>query len=165
MPSGTPLPPLASPQFQGSGLHEQPNAVAAYEKVLKAEAQAVQDGTNQDLVHARVAGYLVLELYAIRDVLGDQPFTTVINDIVRSSQDCEGKGDHSVVYGVGKKYLDNLVRPGELNRLLFALIVYVTSQSFSSAGPGHPATHMHVPTPTFSTLCIPLARRQRRVGT
>ena len=117
----SPLPPLESPQFHGSGLHERPNAVAAYEKVLKAEAQAVQDGVNQDLVHARVAGYLILELYASREILGDQPFTTVINDIVLPSQDREGGGDNSVVYRIGKRYLENLVRPGESNRLHFCI--------------------------------------------
>ena len=121
MSSGTPLPPLASPQFHGSGLHERPNAVAAYEKVLKAEAQAIQDGTNQDLEYARVAGYLILELYACRDILGDRPFITVIDDVVQPFQDRDGKGDHSVVYGVGKRYLENLIRPGELNRLLFCI--------------------------------------------
>jgi len=155
MPSGTPLPPLESPQFQGSGLHERPNAVAAYEKVLKAEALAVQDGRNQDLVHARVAGYLILELYDRRDVLGDQAFTTVINDVIQTSQDREGEGDNSVVYGVGKRYLENLVRPGGFDRCLF----YVCSSSnvnrslVMALGTWHPAfTNPPPPSPPSAHL-------------
>ena len=130
-------------------MHEQPNAVAAHERVLKAEAQAIQDGITQDLVHARVAGYLILELYARRGILGDQPFPTVINDVIQPSQDHEGKEDHSGVYGVGKRYLNDLVHPSEFDRPLFASTVYLTSQSISSVGSGQAAhrIRMYMPTP------------------
>jgi len=116
--SATPLPPIESPQFQGSGLHEQPNAVAAYEKILRAEAQAAQDGANEDLVSARVAGYFTLELYAGRGILGDQPFRTIINDVMQASQNSEDrKDDNSAVYEVGRKHRDHLIGACTFDRL------------------------------------------------
>lgn len=119
----TPLPPLTSPQFHDSGLYERPNAVAAYEKILKAEAHAALSGSNDDLVSARVAGYFMLELYASRRILGDQAFTSVIEGVMRSSQggECVQHDDHSVVYEVGKLFRDHLILACASNRLLFCV--------------------------------------------
>ena len=69
-------------------------------KVPKAEAQAVQDGTNQDLVHTGVAWYPTPEPYTSRGILGYKPFTDVVNDVAQPSRDLEGKGHRSLVYGV-----------------------------------------------------------------
>lgn len=107
--SETPLPlqPLPSQTILWLRLHEEPNVVAAYEKTLEAEAQAIQDGANEDLTSARVAGHFLLHLYIFRDPIGDYPFKTIIGEIMQPPQDREdGKRDYSAVFEVGRRYQD-----------------------------------------------------------
>ena len=150
--SPTPLPSIASEKFQRSGLHEEPNAVAAYDNILKAEAQAIQGGTEEDLINARVLGYSILEFYASRAVLGDKAFRMIIDDVMRSSQDREGgEDDHSFVFEVGRKYR------GVIDACTFIIIdyflcppfdipVYFKLASQSRSTPNSPHTNSFLPT-------------------
>ncbi|KAF9645780.1 hypothetical protein BDM02DRAFT_3119694 [Thelephora ganbajun] len=103
----SPLPALESPRFRESGLCELPNAASVYEKILQAEAQAVQDGANENVVLARVIGHLFLELHARRDILGDRPYETIIDEVMSPSTD-HGDGGN-VVFGVGRWYRNVLI--------------------------------------------------------
>ena len=56
---------------------------------------------------ARVVGYFLLEFYAQRNILGDRPFSKVVDDLTLSSLDRENiKDDVVVVFAVGERYLD-----------------------------------------------------------
>ncbi|KAF9645735.1 hypothetical protein BDM02DRAFT_3262713 [Thelephora ganbajun] len=103
----SPLPTLESPQFRESGVCELPNAASMYEKILRAEAQAVQDGANENVMLARVVGHLLLELHARRGILGNQPCETIIDEVIPSSTG-HGDGDN-VVFEVGRQYRDHLI--------------------------------------------------------
>ena len=106
----TPLPALKSTQFPE--LHGRPQVVGAHEKILRAEARAVHDEANGNVILARVVGYLLLELYARRHIFGDRPFVRVADDVMSSSQDRENIiHDDIVVFEVGQRYRDRLIRP------------------------------------------------------
>jgi len=106
----SPLPACNSSRFQESGLHELSRAVTAYELILRAEAQVLQDKANGNLVSARVIGYLLLELHAQRGVLTDKPFSKLVDEIILSAQDEDKPGAVDVVFRLGQKYRDQLVR-------------------------------------------------------
>jgi hypothetical protein len=103
-----PLPTLESPQFQ----ELEPPAPAytkslqlAYSNILQAEDRALQDGANENVISARVIGHLILELYARRGILGDQPYLSVIDEIVCSPQD----HDNDLIFELGGRYRDHLI--------------------------------------------------------
>jgi hypothetical protein len=109
----SPLPTLESTQLQELGLHKWLNAVSAYKVILQAEALAIQDEANENIISARVAGYLLLELYARRGILGDQPCATVIDEIMSPSQDGGANSERDVidvVFEIGRWYQDRLIR-------------------------------------------------------
>ncbi|KAF9643386.1 hypothetical protein BDM02DRAFT_3273075 [Thelephora ganbajun] len=103
----SPLPTLESPQFQESGLCELPNAASMYEKILQAEARAVQDGANENVMLVRVVGHPLLELHAKRGIFGNRPCETIIDEVIPSSTG-HGDGDN-VVFEVGRRYRDHLI--------------------------------------------------------
>jgi hypothetical protein len=80
---------------------------AAYSNILQAEDRALQDGADENVISARVVGHLLLELYARRGILGDQPYLSVIDEIVCSPQNC----DDDLIFELGKRYRDHLIRP------------------------------------------------------
>jgi hypothetical protein len=105
-----PLPTLESPQFREL---EPPTSAyvkalqAAYSNILRAEDRALQDGVSENIISARVAGHLLLELYARLGILDDQPYLSVIDDIVCSPQD----RDNDLIFELGERYRDHLIRP------------------------------------------------------
>jgi hypothetical protein len=105
-----PLPTLESPQFQEL---EPPTPAytktlqVAYSKILQAEDRAIQDGANKNVISARVVGHLILELYARRGILGDQPYLSVIDESLYLPQD----RDNDLIFELGERYRDNLIRP------------------------------------------------------
>ena len=99
----TVMSPLPLPALQ---LQESDPPKAAYSNVLQAEARALQDGANENVVFARVVGRLLLELYARRDILGSGPYARVIDDVIRSSQD---RDSDLQIFELGKRYRDHLI--------------------------------------------------------
>jgi hypothetical protein len=57
---------------------------------------------------ARVAGYLLLELYDRRMTLSDEPASSLVSQLLSRSE--EGKCGHDVVFEVGKWHHDYLLR-------------------------------------------------------
>ena len=91
----------------------QPNFVGAYDAVLNAERHAneqtmIGPEAKDNLISARVAGYLLLELYNRRTTLADRPSSSLVKSIVSPSQD--GGGSVDVVFAVGKFYRNILLR-------------------------------------------------------
>ena len=140
------LPPVESPQFQESGLGEQVNAISVYTKILNAEAQAIHDGENENLVSARVVGFLVLELGARHHILGSQACSKVIQEVISLSQDpnCD---ENDAVFVVGKRHLDHLIRGCTF---YYFPVLSLTSQLFkvrTLTQPYRPPSHR--PSPPF----------------
>lgn len=107
----SPLPALMSSMFQELELHGQRKAIGACETILRAEARAAYNETDESVVLARLVGYFLLEFYAWRRILGDPPFIQVI-DVTPSSRGRENiEYGCSVVFAVGQRYRDCLIRP------------------------------------------------------
>jgi len=105
----SPLPPVESPQFQESGLGERANATSVYTMIPNAEAQAIRGGENENIISARVAGFLVLELGARYHILGSLACSAVVQEVVSLSRDPE-HNENGVVFMVGKRHRDLLIR-------------------------------------------------------
>ena len=108
----SPLPVLDSPQIQELRLSEKPSRYNAYNRILRAEQHAVQQRAKEDIVSARVAGYLLLEFHAQSDILGDRPCTSLVSLVVLPPPESADTGgnEHDVVFGVGKLCRDKLIR-------------------------------------------------------
>jgi len=125
MITSSPLPVPNSTPFQELALHGQPKAIGAYGKIVGAEARAARDGAD-NVVLARIVGYFLLEFHAQRHILGDRPFTKVIDDVTQSSRDHENiKHSDSVVFAVGQRYRDHLIRACTFERPPYAVHVSV----------------------------------------
>jgi hypothetical protein len=123
-----PLPTtLELAQLHLLGLHG-PDTINVYERILRAEAWALhhlhrahQTGAqillkeaNENVVCARVAGYLFLELCAQHNILGGQQSTKLMNEIMSSPLD-HGGGDVGIVFKIGRRYRDHLIRACAFN--------------------------------------------------
>ena len=126
MLTASPLPTVGSPQFRESGLGELTNAVSVYRRILEAEAQAVQDGADENVISARVIGYLLLELYARCPTLGIQACSKVIQEVISLSQDSE-HDEHDVIFMVGERHRDHLIRGCRLDYLSVLFNISVVS--------------------------------------
>ena len=92
-------------------MHTQPDAVIVYKKILQAEARVVRDDNQEEVLLARVVGYFLIELYVRRHILGDRPFTKVIEEVMPSPQN-DGSGvecDDSVIFAVGRWYRGRVI--------------------------------------------------------
>ena len=58
------------------------NYAIAYGKVLAAENRATQQGKKADIVHARLAGHLLLELFRMRDNFGDTACSQLAKELL-----------------------------------------------------------------------------------
>ena len=104
--------PLRPPQYE-SWREIQPNFVSAYDAVLNAERHAneramIGPEAKDNLISARVAGYLLLEPYNRRTTLADRPSSSLVKSIVSPSLD--GGGSVDTVFAVGKFYRNILLR-------------------------------------------------------
>jgi hypothetical protein len=95
-PSPKPLQP------QESGLIP----AAVLDRVLQAETQAIQEKADENAMSARIVLHLLRQLNERRDILGDQPCTRVINEIVPSLQ----HDDNNLIFELGQRYRDHLIR-------------------------------------------------------
>ena len=126
MSTATPLPTVGSPRFRESGLGELANAISVYRRILEAEARAVQDGADENVMSARVIGYLVLELYARCPTLGGQACSKVVQEVVSLSQDSK-HDEYDVVFMVGKRHRDHPIRGCRLDYLSVSFDISVVS--------------------------------------
>ncbi|KAF8130726.1 hypothetical protein EV363DRAFT_1450500 [Boletus edulis] len=101
----SPLPLLESPQIQQLQLDK--SGRKAYKIVLNAELHAVKHQQQENLMSARVVGYLLIEFYSQPDIFNDVARTTLISWLTNL---CEGKSQHEVIYGNGKHCRDKFLR-------------------------------------------------------
>jgi len=111
--SPTPLPLKPPPYDEWKG--NWPNHLRAYDRALSAERHADEqlatEPSNQEakdhLMFARVAGYLLLELFNRRAILSDIPCESLVKRVISPPQD--GDTLHDVVFGVGRWYFDRFL--------------------------------------------------------
>jgi len=87
----------------------QPNHASAYQIALNAEVDAVErykhnPSAQLDVVRARVAGGLLVELYARRNRFGDVAASSVVRDLTSANRSERG------VYELGQYYQDKVIR-------------------------------------------------------
>ena len=149
--SPSPL-PRESAQSKALGAYG-PDYLNAYNLVLKAESHAeeqVRDHpSNQqakdNLMFARVAGYLLLELFNRRGVLSEGPCASLVKQFNSPSR--EGKSAIQLVFELGKYYCDHLLRGFDFFPTLFGISV---SSQFEQPprSTQHPPLTLHTPPST-----------------
>ncbi|TFK64655.1 hypothetical protein BDN72DRAFT_881367, partial [Pluteus cervinus] len=77
-----------------------PNLQNAYQLVIAAESSALDAVDRMD---CRVVGYLMINLYKSRSILGDAPLTQIVQQVTSTDY-----GD-TIIYKVGKYYRQNLI--------------------------------------------------------
>ena len=86
-----------------------PYYLSAYNLVLDAELDAELDADEKDnLISARVAGYLLLELFNRRGVLSEGPCASFVEQLNSPSR--AGKSGIHVVFELGEYYRNYLLR-------------------------------------------------------
>jgi len=92
------------------------NYLSVYDIVLNAERYAVQlveanssdRNAKENTTFARVAGYLLVELYNRRTILSEEPCISLVKQLISPSRE---PGDvHDVVFKVGERLRNHLVR-------------------------------------------------------
>jgi len=104
----SPLPALEPPQFQNLGLQKPPNIINAYRMILHAEATAIAQMDKENVIPARVAGHLLLELCPQRCILGDRPYERIIEELMKPDRPIDNNDD--LVFEIGQRYRDSLIR-------------------------------------------------------
>ena len=108
-----PLPP--EPTTYEIWREDRPQYLSAYNLAFNAESHAAQQAeaepTNKakdNIISARVAGYLLVELFDRREILTEGPCSRL--SIELQSEDKEGGDANDVVFKLGKLYRDRLMR-------------------------------------------------------
>ena len=117
-PPTSPLPMLDFLRIQ-----ERSDLSTIYDMIFRAERHAVQQEAEENIMTARVTGYLLLELHAQAGIFGDAPYTSLVNLII-SPPRSTGGNEHDVVYHVGKFCCATLIRLCMFDYLLLLLTLY-----------------------------------------
>ena len=112
--SASPLPRKPAPSEEWR-VHR-PDYLSVYNLVLDAERHANEQveanlsgrEAKDNLMFARVAGYLLLELFSRCAILSEGPCASLAKQLKSPSR--EGGTAHDVVFGVGKWHRDYLLR-------------------------------------------------------
>lgn len=105
--SPSPLPTLDSPRIQE--LRKSPERYSAYDMILQTERRAVREEAREDIMSARVVGYLLLEFDAQSDTFGDTPCDILVKWVTLPPQS-PGHNELDVIVGIGKLYRDKFIR-------------------------------------------------------
>ncbi|KAG6375726.1 hypothetical protein JVT61DRAFT_2571 [Boletus reticuloceps] len=100
------LPALDSLRIKELNLSALPNRFSVYNIILRAEQQAVEP---QDIMSARVVGYLLLEFHERSRIFGDTPCATLAKWVTSMPQN-QGDSEHDVVYGLGTLVREKFLR-------------------------------------------------------
>ena len=79
----------------------------AYDIIRRAEQFAIQQEQKDDMISAGVVGYLLLELNARSEILGEQPCASIVKEV---TSQVSGKKERDVVFEVGRHYRNKLLR-------------------------------------------------------
>ena len=113
----TPAPLPRTPVLYEEWLEHRHNYLSAYDKVYNAERHAVEqveaNSTNkeaeQNVVSARVAGHLLVELFSRRTILSEGPSRSLAKQLILSPRDSSDT-DHDLVFRIGKWYREYFLR-------------------------------------------------------
>jgi len=105
----SPLPALDSPRIEKLRLREIPTRHSAYGMILRAEQDAVKRQAGEDIICARVAGYLLLEFHAQSRFFGDRACASIVMQLTSLPQDASGD-ENSVIFEVGRLLRDKFIR-------------------------------------------------------
>ena len=94
-----------------------PGYTEAYDLAFKADINATKDASDnpasdtakENMVLSRVVGYLLIELFDRKGVLDPTPCESVRDSILSKSQQAS-QTTHDVVFEMGRKYRDHLIR-------------------------------------------------------
>ena len=123
-----------------------PELSSAYDRTLCAEIHAAErvkadQSAQNNVIFARIAGYLLLETFERRGTLGNGPcralVTSLLSDVREPAED-----EHDIVFRVGKSHHDHLIRLCALDFFPLLLRFSDSLQSFplprSTPGPAGP---------------------------
>lgn len=94
--------PLPQPASEQEALAPHPNAISAYDTCLNFEIHALENNAAQDVIRARLMGYLLLHA---------PPHPNALPEVVRCIHSCGG--DYSKLSELGQTFLDYFIRPCE----------------------------------------------------
>ena len=112
------LPPLES--FRLLKWHQSDQAAKTYRIILRAEGHANLNGSANDFTSARVVGFLDLEFLNLHDILGYRASSRVVHEVISLPQKAT-RNQSDVVFPVGKRYRDHLIRSCEFGSPLYPL--------------------------------------------
>ena len=110
------LPTLNSPQIEKLRLSEIPTRHSVYGMILRAEQDAVERQAGENIISARVAGYLLLEFHAQSRLFGDRACASIVKQVTSLLQDASGD-ENSVIFEVGRLLRDKFIRLCAFDRL------------------------------------------------
>ncbi|THU75530.1 hypothetical protein K435DRAFT_254291 [Dendrothele bispora CBS 962.96] len=94
------------PLLADSALQDAPETIqSAYNLIFEAQNAASSD---EEAMSARVVGFLLIEFWRSRTLLGDEPALQITREAV--SQDRQGSQSSPVIYELGRRYRENLIR-------------------------------------------------------
>ena len=113
--SVTPLPP--EPALYEEWRSASPDYLNAYDKIFKAERHVVQqvetnpanEEEKENLISARVAGYLLVELFNRRAILSERACASLAKQLMSEPRK-PGDTDQDLVFGIGSRYREYLLR-------------------------------------------------------
>jgi len=102
-----PLPPEPAP----------PDYLSAYDKIFKAERHAVQqveintanEEEKENLISARAAGYLLVELFNRRAILSERACASLAKQLMLEPRK-PGGTDYDLVFDIGSRYREYFLR-------------------------------------------------------
>ena len=103
----SPLPALDSPRIKNLRLDDGPYR-RGYDMIPRAERHATERNAGEDIMSARVAGYLLLEFDTWPGLFG-AACASIVKQVTSPPQGLK-KNQHDVVFEVGKLYRDKLLR-------------------------------------------------------
>ena len=147
-----PLPP--SPPEYDTWHKDCPQYLSAYNLAFNAERYATQklvSGPTKDdnIICARVAGYLLVELFNWREILTTHPCDRLSKELQSESQE-PGGSVNDVVFKVGKLYRDRFIR-----LCAFHLTYVIRCSNFPAVRTTtttNPTPSSHPSRPSFDTL-------------
>ena len=110
MLSPSPLPRL--PALYKEWLEHRSSYLCAYEKVHNAECHAAQQTgreAEQNVISARVAGYLLVELYARRAILSEAPCESLTKQLLSPPQE-PGVTEYGLIFRIGELHREYFLR-------------------------------------------------------
>ena len=159
MPSVYPLPaclPRNPPPYDQWKAHW-PNCLKAYNLSYEAERHAkaslpLQEDAKNNVMFARVAGYLLLEFFNRRAVLSESPCKSLARHLASPPRN---RGtSHDVVFQVGKLLHDHLLRMCTFGFGLSHGVRYLSLLAVRTSRLPYPAPTSHPSLPSFDNLVV-----------